>query len=183
MDKLLEVLKTGAWKAFALAVASGLLLIGLHLKIVPSPSATIVFGVYAVFLLSTSLAVIGALQSLTAFLNPGVWITHWFKRGQRRREAKAYLPYMTEDDRKIVGHLLHHNRKTFSGAIDGGLARELIARGIVNTAIRPGYSYDQLHIPFVVNDEAWAVLVEHKDQFPFIEDEDGGDPWRAHWMA
>ena len=182
MDKLLDVLKAGTWKAFALCIAAGLAIAGLHMKMIPDPGAPITFGVYALFLLGAALTVVGALQALAGYVKPGVWIVHWRNQGDRKREAEEYIEFMTEEDRKIIGHLLHHNRKTFSGAIDGGNARELISRGIINQATRPGYSFDPENIPFMVNEQAWKVLSKRKDEFPLIEDEDGGDPWRVHWM-
>ncbi|WP_312218736.1 hypothetical protein [Brevundimonas sp.] len=182
MDKLLDVLKAGTWKALGLAIASGLAIVGLRLGLIPDPGKPIVFGAYALFLLGSALTVVGALQALAGYLKPGVWIVHWRDKGDRRREAEDYIEFMTEEDRKIIGHLLHLNRKTFSGAMDGGYARELIARGIVNQATRPGYHYDPENIPFVVNEQAWKVLSKRKDEFPLIEDDGGGDPWRVPWM-
>ncbi len=181
MDKLLDVLKAGTWKAFALAIAAGLAIAGLRLELIPDPGAPIVFGVYALFLLGCALTVVGALQALAGYVKPGVWFVHWRNKADRRREAETYIEFMTEEDRKIIGHLLHHNRKTFSASIDGGHARELIARGIINQATRPGYSFDPENIPFVVNEQAWEALSKRKAEFPLIEDDDGADPWRVDW--
>lgn len=182
MDKLIDVLKAGTWKAFGLAIAAGLAIAGLRLGIIPDPGTTFVFAVYVAFLLGCALTLVGAFQALAGYIQPGVWLVHWRNQGDRKREAKNYIEFMTEDDRKIIGYLLHHNRKTFSGSIDGGYARELIARGIINQATRPGYSFDPENIPFAVNEQAWKVFVARKDEFPLIDDDDGGHPWRVPWM-
>lgn len=182
MDKLVDVLKAGTWKALGVAIAAALTIAGLRVKLIPDPGSTITFGVYALFLLGIALTVVGALQALAGYVRPGVWLVHWRDKWDRRREAEAYVDFMTEDDRKIVAHLLHHNRKTFSAALDGGAARELIARGIINQATRAGYSFDPENVPFSVNDQAWKVLTNRKDEFPFDAEQDDGDPWRVPWL-
>jgi hypothetical protein len=183
MDKLLDVLKAGTWKALGLAIAAGLAIFGLHLKVIPDPGASITFGVYAFFLLGSALAVVGALQALVSYVEPAVWIAHWRRKNIRKKEVEAYIGFMTEDDRKIVSYLLHHKQKMFCGAADGGNASVLIARGIVNAAVRPGYQYDPEQIPFAISDEAWEVLSKRKDEFPYVENQDGRHPWRVNWMA
>jgi len=89
---------------------------------------------------------------------------------------------MTETERQILGYLLHRNQKTFDCASDGGHASTLIARRIFEQALIPGHHYDLEHLPMIIPDQVWDVLIKHKDSFPSVS-EKNGHPWRVHWMA
>ena len=87
---------------------------------------------------------------------------------------------MSEEDRAIVGYLLHYRMKTFTAASDGGAAVGLISRGIVVLAARPGQTFSILDVPMAIPDLVWDVLVKHQDQFP-IPAQDDPHPWRVDW--
>jgi hypothetical protein len=76
-----------------------------------------------------------------------------------------------------------HNQKTFEAEIDGGRAASLLSHGIVRIPVNPGgQQFDQRNVPMRIPDHIWAVLGEHKAAFPYTPSEDGGHPWRRHWM-
>ncbi|RZJ00017.1 MAG: hypothetical protein EON90_09255 [Brevundimonas sp.] len=182
VEKLADILKAGTLPALALALAAGALLIGFHRGVVPIPGDPFLFGTWAALAIGTTLTLTGALKALSNFVKPGVWIVRFRDEHDRKREAKQYLGHMTDHDREIVAYLLHHNQKTFTGAADGGYARELIARGLINRALRPGYAFYPDDTPFVVNEQAWKVLVKHRDQFPYQAASDAPYPWRVPWQ-
>jgi hypothetical protein len=92
------------------------------------------------------------------------------------------LGELTEQERKILAYLLHHNQRMFECALDGGNARLLISRGIVRSALRPGQVFDAENVPMEVPRPIWSLLKKHRSMFPYEPAEDDGHPWRVHWM-
>lgn len=99
-----------------------------------------------------------------------------------------YIPHLSERDRVIIGHLLHHNQRVFTNVQDCGHASVLYAMGFVQMIARPGQVIDYWDFPFGVPDPVWDAMVEHKDQFPYKQPEgerrgrDGAPPWRQAVM-
>ena len=98
------------------------------------------------------------------------------------RRIEQELEELTEQDREILGYLLHHNQRVFECALDGGNARMLISRGIVRTALRPGQVFDSENVPMEIPKHIWNILKKHRSMFPYSPSDDGGHPWRVHWM-
>jgi hypothetical protein len=97
-------------------------------------------------------------------------------------KAEEYIPFMTAKDKEIIAYLLHYNQRMFTCEPDGGHARLLLSRGIVYVAACPGQQVNYSDVPFEVPADVWAVLVKHKDKFPFLADDDDPHPWRVGWM-
>lgn len=181
MEKLADILKAGTLPALAVALAAGALLLGFDRGVVPIPGDSYIFATWAALAIGTTLTLTGALKALSNFVKPSVWIVHLRNKRDRERKAEEHIKYMTERDRDIIAYLLHHNQKTFSGAMDGGYARELIALGLIDRATRPGYAFSPEDIPFSVNEQAWRVFERHRDRFPYRGDDDKPLPWRVPW--
>lgn len=98
------------------------------------------------------------------------------------QEIEKELDELTEQDREILGYLLHHNQRMFECAVDGGNARMLISRGIVQSALRPGQVFDSENVPMEIPKHVWNVLKKHRSMFPYSPSDDGAYPWRVHWM-
>jgi len=92
---------------------------------------------------------------------------------------------MTLREKTIIGYLLHHNQKMFTGADDGGYAITLISRKIVVRALQGGQVFYGEQTPYAIPDNIWDVLVAHKDQFPYDPPKEKPEvhPWRVSWMA
>jgi hypothetical protein len=101
---------------------------------------------------------------------------------EETEKVEDYIPFMTPKDKEIIGYLLHHNQRMFDCEPDGGHARLLLSRGIVRIAARPGQQVAYMNVPFEIPLNIWNVLVKHKQLFPCVTDDDGGHPWRIHWM-
>lgn len=104
------------------------------------------------------------------------------QRQDEVEKVEEYIPYMTQKDKEIIGYLLHHNLRMFECEPDGGHARLLLSRGIVQIAAKDGQHVDYSNVPFEIPLHVWDVLVKHKDKFPYVSDDDGADPWRVSWM-
>lgn len=180
--KWLEILKAGGWERLAIAVGCGAVFALVKAGVLQSPGALALFIVAAVGILCACLTVAAMLRALFKFVPPSVWIKHWVTQARQRREVAAYIPHMTDEDRAIIGYLLAHNQKSFTGASDGGHATTLISRGVIVLALRKGQIFVENDTPFMVPDHIWAVLVRHKDKFPTPGPGDP-HPWRVHWMA
>ncbi len=106
------------------------------------------------------------------------------QKRRHKKEVREYIPHMTSEERKIIGHLLAYNQKTFPADDGGGYAAPLLARRIVVTALQPGQRYDPARIPMTVPDDVWDVLQENRDAFPYSTQKSGEpDPWRIPWKV
>jgi hypothetical protein len=102
-----------------------------------------------------------------------------------QREVAECIPYLTEPEREIIGHLLAHNQKMFTNTPDCGRANTLLARGIVVIAARPGQVCSHFEVPFAIPDHIWTVLKQHQKDLPYSPPRRGEaevHPWRRHWM-
>jgi hypothetical protein len=140
---------------------------------------------------ATFLLVLGGLLWLVSIVStanklfaPKAWLIHWFYTRKERRLVREYIPHMTPRDKLIIGYLLHHNQKMFTGAADGGSAVTLISRKIVVRAVQGSQIVSGEDMPYAIPDEVWNVLAAHKDQFPYEppRGETEVHPWRVHWM-
>ena len=104
-------------------------------------------------------------------------------RRAETRSFRDYIPFMTERERAIIAQLLHQNRKTFTGARDGGYATTLIAKGYIRIICAPGGQYmSEEDVPFAIPDHLWNVAVQSKNSFPY-DPTDRVDAWRVPWMV
>ena len=110
----------------------------------------------------------------------------------RRNRAvfRAYVPYLTPKERKILGYLLHHKQKTFEIAADGGHAGGLLARGFIQFRGVAGQAFDIDNRIAVVPDDVWVVMEELSSDFPYSPEIDGSGrnrvethPWRVDWRT
>ena len=101
----------------------------------------------------------------------------WRYIARTKKEVREYIPYMTKKDRDIIGYLLHHKQKMFQTGSDGGYATPLISKGIVRRAAKGGQVVDLLSVPFEIPDHVWAVLEEHRKDFPYLPPRDKHPPW------
>lgn len=103
-----------------------------------------------------------------------------------RAHAKAFrdhIPYMTEHERAVFAQLLHENRKTFTGADDGGYAATLLGRQFVVVMALRGQTVSLEAVPYAIPDHIWKVAEAHRADFPYTPSRTGGDAWRVPWMA
>jgi hypothetical protein len=154
-------LKASGPKTAAVAFASGAFLLLAYWGSIPPLDPWAIQIASAVLLLTASLALASVVTALDDFRRPRVWLLYWFNN--RKDQA--------------------HNQKTFETEIDGGRAASLLSHGIVRIPANPGgQQFDQRYVPMRIPDHIWSVLVEHKAAFTYTPSEDGGHPWRRHWM-
>lgn len=181
--KWLEILKASGWKTLAIAAACGvfLLLAGWHL--IPALAAWMTQLAVIVALVCGFLTLASFVVAVNRFFPLQTWLTHWSRLHRERRALRGYIPCMTPDERKIIGYLLAHNQKMFTGASDGGYAVTLISRQIVRHALQPGQVFSEDDMPMGIPDHLWKVLEEHHAEFPISEEEkEGPYPWRVPWQ-
>ena len=183
--KWLEILKASGWQTTALAVACIFIVVLIKKDFIPttnSPLWTAVPSIGAVIFGCLSLAAIG--NALAKAIKPGMRIDQWRLKRQKIIEVREYIPYMTDEDREIIGYLLYHNQKMFQTNQDGGYAAPLISKGIIKVSLRHGQVFDPLRVPFVIPDYAWSVFKKNKKLFPYSpppEGENEKHPWAIPW--
>lgn len=180
--KWLDILKASGWQTTAIAVACGLFLLLAHWGWLPPLDPLIIIIASFGLLLCGSLAV-AAIFSSTPVKK---WIKHLLAFHREKRAVRDYIPHMTEEEREIISYLLAKKQKTFMYTIDGGYATTLISRGIVVCALRPGQAGSTWHIPFIIPDHIWSVLLEHRNEFPYKPPPPGETevhPWSISWMV
>lgn len=180
--KLPDILKATAAQAFALAVACFIFLYLARSGFLPPLEPWMILLTTFVGVFAGVLWVAFVVRDTWKLIDISAYWRRWQHGRARRKSVAAYIPFMNEDERRIVGYLLEHSQKSFDCALDGGYAATLIARGIVVRAARPGQVFDQEHVPMAVEDDVWEVLMEHSHLFP-PHYEGGTHPWRVPWMA
>lgn len=182
----LEILKASGWHTGAIAMACALFLLAAHWAWFPPLDAWMVQAAFFGLFLFGFLALVSFLSAIFKFFPVHLWVIDWVKTKRKKREVRDYIPYMTEEEKKIISYLLKINQKMFKAEENGGRAATLISRGIIVYVIRPGQTYDTMNVPMAIPDHVWDVLVQHKDQFPYSapkNNESQGHPWREPWMA
>jgi hypothetical protein len=181
--KWLEILKASGWQTAALAIAFGVLFSLIHANLLPSPGASWLVAIAGACIVCLCLSFASILSALAKAIPAKRWFSQWSRRRKVRKSVEDYIPFMTDNDKRIIGYLLNRNQKTFTAALDGGYATTLIARGIVAASPRPGQIFPHDDLPFSIPDEVWQVLCEHRSSFPAPPPGYNQHPWRVHWMA
>jgi hypothetical protein len=159
----LDILKASGWQTTAIATACGLFLLLAHWGWLP-PLATWMIQIATFGLVLCGLLAIAAILGSAPVQS---WIVHRITILKQKRAARDYIPYMTDQDRKIISYLLAKNQKTFMYTQDGGYAVTLISRKIIVCDLQPGQAFSPHHISFSIPDHIWSVLLEHKNEFPY----------------
>lgn len=162
--KWLEILKSSGGQSTAAATACGSLLLIAHWGWLPPLDPWMVIAATFGLLLFGCLAIV-ALYNIVPIHK---WIVDYINDIHARRDIGNYIPYMTAQERRIIGYLIAHNQKQFAGEDDGGYAATLIARGIVISALQSGpiQVISTNNVPMRIPDLIWDVLIAHKDHFP-----------------
>lgn len=180
----LEILKASGWQTTAIAVACGIFLFLSHTAALPEPPSGAILAVSFIGILCGCLAFASWGNAACHFFPLHKWLAHSIEIRRSQQGLKKYIPFMTEDERKIIAYLLAHNQKTFTAAADGGYAATLLSRGIVIVLAQHGQQLHAEDVPMTIPDPLWDVFVEHKEQFPYTsQDDDESHPWRVSWMA
>lgn len=127
------------------------------------------------------IAVVGLLSGCLAtglLLGAGYRAVAWFVKpryeghllrklnAKRKREFVTYIPSLSEKERQIFAHLLHHNQRTFENTPDCGYASLPYSLGYVQV-IGGNRQVDYFAVPFGIPDPVWEALPERKDEFPY----------------
>lgn len=127
------------------------------------------------------IAVVGLLSGFLAaglLLDAGYRAAAWFVKpryeahlykklaAKKKREFVSYIPNLSERERMIFAHLLHHNQRTFENTPDCGFASILYSLGYVQV-IGGNRPVDHFAVPFGIPDPVWEALQERKSEFPY----------------
>jgi hypothetical protein len=178
--KWLDILKATGPQTGAIALACGLFLLSPHLGWIAPLDTWVIQLVVFLLLITGWLSLASLATALYKFIPLHKWIIHWRNMHGKRQAVRRYIPHMTPKECEIIGYLLYHNQKMFTGAFDGGYARTLISHGIVVQALRAGQAFSQLDVPYAIPDYVWNILVQHKDEFPYQKPRGKQEthPWR-----
>ena len=171
--KWLEILKASGWQTAALAVAFlafwGLVRTGA----IPRSDSPLWEALPALGALICGTL---TLASIVETRKPVARIDRWRRMRLDQRRAEDFIPYMTKEDKAIIGYLLHHNQKTFQVGMTGDYAAPLISRGIVRQELQHGQTFDLGEVPFSVPDHIWVVLERNRGSFPYTPPEGTTEP-------
>jgi hypothetical protein len=177
----LVLLKSSFGQSLAGAIACGGFLLIARWEWMPKPEAWMVqaavFGALLFSLLAFA-SLVGAIYKRVPFDR---WLAYRLDKHRKLKAVEKYLPFLTKHESNVLGYLLKHNQKMFTGAADGGYAITLISRGIVVRAMRAGQQASALDVPYMVPDDIWDVLSKHKDKIRYKPELDDGvevHPWR-----
>ncbi len=185
--KWLDILKASGWQTAALAIACGLLIVLVKYEVIPTTDNPLWIALPAIgALIFGSLALAAMGSALAKILKPAARFDRWRLKRLDERVVRAFIPYMTDTDRVIIGFLLYHNQKMFQAEQDGGYAAPLISKGIIRRTGVHGQSVDLARMPFEVPDHIWSVLDKNREKFPYVPPPTGEvekHPWAIPWMV
>lgn len=183
IEWLKNLIKTGGRKAFAIAMACGILLWIDHKEILAlSPNYKNLIVILGIT--SGSVAVTSFVAAIAELVRPIIGNEIWKLRA--RKKVQKYLPRLTEKEKEIIAYLLAKNQTMFTCDSDGEEARTLIASGFVVCALRPGQVFIEGEVPHAIPEYVWTVLIKNKDLFPYQpanDDDIEAYPWRTPWMV
>ncbi len=181
----LELLKASGWQTSFLFAGCAVFLALVYFTVIPTDKfPAIIPIVWLAMIVAGCLSLASIGETLTSVFAPKERLRNWLEKRREKHSAARYIPYMTDKDRQIIGHLLHHQNKIFHCDSNGGHAKSLIAKGIVKLGVRPGQVFDADDVPFVVPDHIWEVFEQNVDAFPHSPDMDKGvevEPWLDEW--
>ncbi len=184
----LEILKASSWQLGAISIGLAAFWLMLHFGVLPPIEATwVVYGVPLAFLVCGGMSLAGLFEHLSKFLSSAL-----AKRRERidlaatieheKSELAQYIPFMTEQEKAIIGYLLEKRQKVFTAETDASGANTLYARRFVRLAMKGSQPVDPLAVPFHIPDHLWLVLEENKDTFPTGLANSERPPWRTgYW--
>ncbi|MGF7052836.1 hypothetical protein GGC47_002015 [Bosea sp. OAE752] len=184
LDKIWGLLKLSGWQLVMVSCASflGLWLFGPVFGPIVSAGLAIA-GVFAGALAAAAL--ITWFASPTSYPNRSV-AALWSKRADRER-FRRHIPLLTQEEKQILGYLLHHSRRTFETDLSGELASGLIALGFARFIGAPNQAFTANRRPVEIPEHIWQLVVENRAQFPHQPRLSPGGrevfPWKRHWAA
>lgn len=181
----LEILKASGWQTGAVAFASGSFLFLGKASVIPPLEPWMIHLATITLLVCGFLAAASFISAALKFFSPQRWIIRKIKLWRARNDLTKYIPFMTENEKRIIAYLLHKNQKTFTASSDGGHAGTLLSRGIVVVTLKDGQHVDLEHVPMTIPDYVWSVLNNHKAEFkynPIYNEKNEVHPWRTGWM-
>lgn len=185
--KWLEILKASGWQTTSLTLACIVILILIKNEIIPTTGSPLWIALPAIGGVIFGFLSLGAIASaLVEFFKPERLYATWRAKCQKIKEVRAFIPYMTEKDKEIIGYLLYHNQRMFQTDDDAGYAAPLLSKGIIQIAAKQGQSLDLKRVPFEIPDYIWSELERHRDEFPYKPPQKGKTevyPWAIHWMV
>jgi len=181
----LDILKASGWKTASIATAAALLMYFNAKKLLPTPLDSWVIEIAEVALLVCGClwlaSVISAAVSASKPLK--LRIARYWAMRKATREVEEAIPEMTIVEREILGYLVAHNQRHFTGAQDGGYANTLISKRIVRFAALQGQVCHIDDCPFEIPKHVWEVLNRHKEHLVTNHQEGQPYPWRVPWNA
>ncbi len=88
-------------------------------------------------------------------------------RRKRTQDFIEDIPFLTKNEKTILGYLRHHKQKRFNGAADAGRANTLLSKGYIRCILVRGQVFDPNGVPFEVSSLVWEVLEARPDDFPY----------------
>lgn len=116
------------------------------------------------FLAFVSLTLVSFIPATLKIFPVQAWLVHRLNQRTEQQALRNYIQHVTPDERAIIAYLLAKNHKTFIAPMDGGLAKTLIARGIVR---RPAQVFSEDEMVMFVPHYLWEVLRQHEADFTY----------------
>ncbi len=99
-------------------------------------------------------------------------------RAKFRQMVRQEVENAPPEERAILAYLVTSGRRAFAAEFDDRRLAPLVSKGILR---KLGGTNSVLQWPYVVQDDVWEYLQEHRDQYIFKDASTVGDPfdWRT----
>jgi hypothetical protein len=183
-SKILEFIKLNGSKSFAFGAGCAAFLALAYSGLIGTVEPLVIQFVALVFCVTAALAVVALCTGIADLFALRHRFDRWMLARAERADLKRYLPFMSAQEREIIGYLLAKNERVFTADSDAGHAATLLGKRYVRIAVRGRQEVMQHSVPMEVPEHLWKVFQKNKTMFPVINPDDySAPPWRVHWMA
>lgn len=179
--KWLDVLKASSWQLAGLSFAMCAFWFLMRQGIIPPwDNPIVIYGLPLAILVTGSLALFGLIEFVVGearkiFRSMASRRATKLRLEKEQQDLREYLPFLSDEERVVLGWLVEFQRKSFTAPIDGGNVVTLIHRRIVRSGLSGGQMFDPLDAPFYIPDHLWPILEEE------FSDWSGSNPDEQPW--
>ncbi|MDE9451349.1 hypothetical protein J3R80_12810 [Aliiroseovarius sp. Z3] len=179
LKDFVAALQAGWFPALAAFIGCAIVLLGDYFRwpyLDGSPAYLLTIAVYVgVFSFSV-------LTANLAYMPVLIWNIYSDRRAKERffKRIEKEIEEAPSAERELLSYLVSSGRRAFTSEFDDKRLVPLVSKGLI---IRQGGQHSVLDWPFVVRQEVWDYLTEHKERFEISDLTNVEDPFRKNgWL-
>ena len=179
LKDFIEALQAGWFVALTVFVGSSIILAGDYWSL---PYLNEIPGWLITSAVVAEVFSFSVLVANIAYIPVKCW--QWLRQRKARKDLKAKILSLIEqapsDEFSMLLYLVKSGRQAFNAKLDDRRLSPLVSKGLI---IKLPGSHSILEWPYIVRQEAWDIMLGHRDKIDMEMPPDGYDPfhWTARW--